>query len=145
MSMNLNLALFAGNMTRDPETRQVGSDSVVAFTLAQNRKYKTKSGEEREDTVFIDCEAWGKTGEPLTKYAKKGKGIVVEATMRQQSWQDKDGNKRSKIMLRVERFHFLGDGKKSDNPDRDPGGISRDSETDDRRPTPAAADDAPPF
>jgi single-strand DNA-binding protein len=115
MSLCINQVNFTGNLTRDPETRQVGSSSVTSMTLANTKKYKSKDGEAKEDTCFLDVEAWGKTGELVAKYLTKGAGAYVEGSLVQQSWQDKDGNKRSKVLIRADRIHFIPSGKSNLN------------------------------
>jgi single-strand DNA-binding protein len=103
-------AIIAGNMTRDPETRATpGGASVTGFTLAVNRNYKDASGADREQTSFIDCSAWGKAGEIIAQYSKKGSAILVSGRLDQRSWEDKETKqKRSKIEVVVEDFSFLG-------------------------------------
>lgn len=105
--MNLNHLVMSGNLTRDPETRMVGPErTVTAFTIAHNMRYKTQDGELREEVTFIDCEAWGRQGELAAQYLTKGALTVVEGGLRQDNWTDKEGQKRSKLKLRVERVHF---------------------------------------
>jgi single-strand DNA-binding protein len=77
--------------------------------LAVNRNYKDASGADREQTSFIDCSAWGKAGEIIAQYSKKGSAILVSGRLDQRSWEDKETKqKRSKIEVVVEDFSFLG-------------------------------------
>ena len=76
--------------------------------LAVNRKYRTKEGEDREETTFVDCEAWGKQAEVLKQYMTKGKPLFVEGRLKLDTWEDKDGGKRSKMRVVIENFQFLG-------------------------------------
>lgn len=100
-----------GNLTRTPTARAAGSGSVVEFGIASNRKYTTAAGEKREDVCFLDCEAWGKTGENIGKFFIKGNQIVVIGRLAQQTWEAKDGSgKRSKHILTVEEFQFTAGG-----------------------------------
>jgi single-strand DNA-binding protein len=105
-------AILAGNLTRDPETRTTPSGtSVTGFTIAVNRSYKDGQGQNREQTSFIDCSAWGKAGEIIAQYTKKGSALLVSGRMDQRSWEDKDTKqKRSKVEVVVEDFSFLGGG-----------------------------------
>lgn len=138
--INVNIVTITGNLVRDPEAREVGEGKVCSLTIANSRKYKDKSGEVKEETAFIDVECWAKTAELASQYLAKGSPVLIEGGLRQQSWQDKDGNKRTKILIRAERIHFIPDGKK-----RVQGG---DGEAAPRaaRPVPAApADGEPPF
>ena len=107
--MSFNKVIFMGNLTRDPETRQAGSSSVCAFGLASSRKYKTKDGEQREETTFVDVEAWGRTGELVQQYMAKGRKVLVEGELKLDTWDDKDtGAKRSKLSIRATTVTFVG-------------------------------------
>lgn len=101
--MNFNKVILGGNLTRDPETRAAGSSTVCNFGLAINRKYKDK-----EETTFVDCEAWNATGENIARYCTKGQPLLVEGELVLDQWTDKDGNKRSKLKVRVYGFQFVG-------------------------------------
>jgi single-strand DNA-binding protein len=105
---NLNKVLLIGRLTRDPESRSTKSGSgVVAFGLAVNRTYTRQDSNERvEETCFLDCEAWARTGETIARYMKKGSQIFVEGRLKLDSW-EKDGQKHSKIRVVVENFQFL--------------------------------------
>jgi single-strand DNA-binding protein len=160
MSINLNHLTLAGNLTRDPQIRFLAGDRCVAsFGVANSRRYKTAGGETKEETLFLDCEAWGKTGEHIGRYFMKGKPIIVEGRLRQDTWTDKETNKpRSKSVLVVERFHFVPDGKgKADGdaaeppaPPQPPANVEHSEDAPAPAPgtpprTPAPGDDEPPF
>ncbi len=108
--MAFNKVILLGNLTRDPETRTTPSgNSVTNFSLAVNRVFNNKNGERQEEVAFIECEAWGKTGETIAKYVQKGRQLMVEGRLRQDSWEDKDtGKKRSQLRVVVEGFSFVG-------------------------------------
>ena len=102
-------AIITGNLTRDPELRTTPNGaSVCSFSVAVNRVYKDTSGEQREDVSFIDCSAWGKLGEMINQYAKKGTGVLVSGRLDQRSFEGKDGIKRSRTEIVVEDFNFIG-------------------------------------
>ena len=103
-------AIITGNLTRDPELRTTPSGaSVCSFAVAVNRNYRDASGEAKEEVSFIDCSAWGKAGEIISQYAKKGTGILVSGRLYQHGWEDKTtGQKRSRTEIVVEDFNFLG-------------------------------------
>lgn len=103
-------AIITGNLTRDPELRTTPNGaSVCSFSVAVNRIYKDANGEQREDVSFIDCSAWGKLGEMINQYAKKGSGVLVSGRLDQRSWEDKTtGQKRSRVEIVVEDFNFAG-------------------------------------
>lgn len=103
-------AIIAGNITRDPELRSTPNGaSVCSFSVAVNRVYRDQSGENKEDVSFIDCTAWGKLGEMIANYAKKGSGVLVSGRLSQRTWEDKNGGgKRSRVEIVVEDFNFTG-------------------------------------
>src|SRR4051812_41201043 len=107
---SVNKVILIGNLTRDPQSRQVPTQSMVTeFGLAMNRKFKGQDGEDREEVCFVDCSAFGRQAEVIQKYCKKGKLLYVEGRLRYDSWDDKNGHgKRSKLSVIVESFQFLG-------------------------------------
>lgn len=109
---SFNKVILMGNLTRDVEIRHTPSNTAVGnFGIAVNRKYKTQSGEQREDVAFIDCEAWGRTAETIAQYMNKGSSILIEGRLKMEQWDDKNGGgKRSKIVVVVENFQFVGGG-----------------------------------
>lgn len=102
-------AIITGNLTRDPELRSTPNGaSVCSFSVAVNRVYRDSNGEQKEDVSFIDCSAWGKLGEMIGQYAKKGSGVLVSGRLDQRSWEDKtSGQKRSRVEIVAEDFNFL--------------------------------------
>lgn len=102
-------AIITGNLTRDPELRTTpNGSSVCSFSVAVNRVFRDSSGNQQEDVSFIDCSAWGKLGEMINQYAKKGTGVLVSGRLDQRSWEDKNtGQKRSRVEVVVEDFNFL--------------------------------------
>ena len=110
-------AIITGNLTRDPELRSTPNGaSVCSFSVAVNRTYRDASGEKREDVSFIDCSAWGKLGEMISQYAKKGTGVLISGRLDQRSWEDKTtGQKRSRVEIVVEDFNFTGSARDNGN------------------------------
>lgn len=102
---NVNLL---GNLVRSPEHKvlQSGMD-VCSFTLAKNRRYKAQDGSPQEEVTYVDCSVFGKQAATLCRYVAKGDPLLVEGRLRQEHWETKDGQKRSKLMVVVERFHFV--------------------------------------
>ena len=131
-------AIITGNLTRDPETRTTPSGaSVTGFSVAVNRVYRDANGEQKESVSFIDCSAWGKLGETIAQYARKGSGVLVSGRLDQHSWEDKtDGKKRSRVEIVVEDFNFLGGGG-----DRSGGSTGVSSSSAPSAPAAAEADD----
>jgi single-strand DNA-binding protein len=115
---SLNKVLLIGNITRDPEIRQTpGGQSVCKLGLATNRKFKSQSGEMREETTFVDVTVWGQRGDALAKYLKKGDPVFIEGRLTFEEWQDKtSGQKRTKLSVTAEDWQFVssrGDGARS--------------------------------
>ena len=109
MARGFSKVIIVGNITRDPELRSTPSGTqVCGFSVAVNRNYRDGSGEQKENVSFFDCSAWGKSGEIIAQYAKKGSGILVSGRLEQRSWEDKEGQKRSRIEIVVEDFNFIG-------------------------------------
>lgn len=108
MSLNYNRVIIAGNLTRDPELREAGASQVAGFGLAVNRRYKGRDGEMQEETTFVDVEAWGRTAELCGQYLSKGRAALVEGRLKLDSWEDKDGGKRSKLKVVADSVQFLG-------------------------------------
>ncbi len=109
---NFNKVLLMGNLTRDPETRFLPSGQPVCqLGLAVNRVWTDqKTGEKREQTCFVDCVSFGRQAETLGKYMKKGRPIFIEGRLNYRSWENQEGQKRSKLEVVVENFQFLGTG-----------------------------------
>ena len=107
---SFNKVILLGNLTRDPQLRYLPSQmAVVDFGLATNRKWKTQTGEEREDVLFIDCSAFGRQAEVINEYCRKGRPLFIEGRLKLDTWEDKQGGgKRSKIAVVVENFQLLG-------------------------------------
>lgn len=101
-------AIITGNLTRDPELRTTPNGaSVCSFSVAVNRVFRDSSGTQQEQVSFIDCSAWGKLGEMIGQYAKKGAGVLVSGRLDQRTWEDKNsGQKRSRVEIVVEDFNF---------------------------------------
>ncbi len=106
-----NKVLLMGNLTRDVALKHTsGNQAVADIAIAVNRKFKTKDGQEREEVTFVDCECWGPRAEVIAKYFSKGKPIFIEGRLKLDSWEDKDGQKRSKMRVMIEDFQFVGGG-----------------------------------
>ena len=105
-----NKVFLMGNLTRDPQVKHLPNQMVVAeFGLAVNRRYKTATGEDKEEVAFVDCSAFGRQAETISQYCTKGKPIFVEGRLKFDTWDDKGGaGKRSKLTVVVENFQFLG-------------------------------------
>ena len=107
---NFNKVMLMGNLTRDIELKVLpqGNQTVGNFGIAMNRKFKSASGEEREEVTFVDCEAWGRTAEIMKQYLTKGRPVFIEGRLKLDQWEDKEGKKQSRLRVVVENFQFIG-------------------------------------
>ena len=105
----LNKVFLIGNLTRDPELRVTPKGTAICqFGIAVNRQFKDESGATRDETTFVDIEAWGKQGELVSKYLTKGSLAMVEGRLKLDQWEDKtSGQKRSKIKVVLDNVQFL--------------------------------------
>ena len=107
--MNYNKVILGGNITRDIVLSQNRNGTPIChFTVAVSKKSMNSKGEEFKEISFLDCEAFSKIAEKINKFFRKGMPILVEGRLRQSSWEDKDGNKKSKVVVSVEYFNFCG-------------------------------------
>ena len=109
---NFNKVILMGNLTRDPELRYTPKGTAVArIGLACNRKWKSETGEMKEEVTFVDVDAFGKTAETIGQYLKKGRPILIEGRLRYDSWEDKQTKqKKNKLGVVMETFQFLDSG-----------------------------------
>lgn len=104
----INKTILQGRLTADPELKHVGDNiSVCEFTVAWSEKYK-----EIEKKCFLRCKVWRGTAEFLEKFFTKGSELLVEGSLVTEEW-EKDGEKKSRTMLNVEKVHFCGSKKDS--------------------------------
>src|SRR5215831_20058533 len=110
---NFNKVILAGNLTRDPELRYTPKGMAIAkIGLALNRTWKNEAGETKEDTTFVDVDAFGRQAEVIGQYLKKGRPILIEGRLRLDQWDDKQtGQKRSKLGVVLESFQFMDSGR----------------------------------
>lgn len=107
MSSDINKVILIARLTRDVEPKYTASGTAVAnFSVASNYSYG--SGDNKKEQVsFFSCIAWGKLGEIMIEYCKKGQRICIEGRLQQRSWEDQNGNKRSTVKIVVDAFQFL--------------------------------------
>lgn len=106
---SFNKVILAGHLTRDPEVRAAGSTTVCNTGVAVNEVYKKKDGSKVEDVSFFDITAFGATAETMGKHLKKGRAVLIDGRLKQEKWDDKEsGQKRSKVVVLVDRLVFLG-------------------------------------
>ncbi len=123
MARSLNQVFLMGNLTRDPELRQIPSgQNVCSFSLALNRAYKDQSGEWQEATDFIDVVAWAGLAERVAQYLTKGRRCLVQGRLQSRSW-EQDGQKRSKVEVLATDVTFLDSRGSGGNNDETPATI----------------------
>lgn len=112
---NLNIVALQGNLVRDAEL--VGEEKNVArFSIAVNNGFG-----DNQTTSFVDCVAFGKTAAIIGEHFTKGKQVLVNGQLHQNSWEDKEGNKRSKLEVRLNSFNgfsFVSGGAQGSNDDQ---------------------------
>ena len=110
---SFNKVILAGNLTRDPELRYTPKGTAVArITLAVNRTYTAEGGEKKEEVSFVDVDVWGRQSEVISQYMKKGRPLLVEGRLKQDTWEDKNTKqKQSKLKVVLEGFSFLDSGR----------------------------------
>ena len=106
---DLNKVYLAGRLTRDPELRYIQSGTALCkLGLAVSRKYKTKDGEQREDTLFINVTCWRGTAEYVGENFRKGRPVLIEGRLTSSEWEDKStGQKRTAIEINADRVQSL--------------------------------------
>ena len=108
MARSFNQVVLMGNLTRDPDLRQIPSgQSVCSFSLALNRSYKGSDGNWQEATDFVDVVAWAQLGERVAQYVTKGRPVLVSGRLQSRQW-EQDGQKRSKLEVVANEVTFLG-------------------------------------
>lgn len=107
MARSFNQVILMGNLTRDPEVRQIPSgQSVCNFSLALNRSFKGADGQWQEATDYVDVVAWGPLGERIAQYLTKGSRCLVQGRIQSRSW-EQDGQKRNKVEVNANDVTFL--------------------------------------
>ena len=112
--MNINKVFLMGRLTADPELKTAGNNvSIVQFTVAVNRRYVSKDSNERQ-VDFIDCTAFNRNAEFLSKYFRKGSSIIVFGNIQVDTWKDKEGHNRRTTRVIVDELQF-GESKNRDS------------------------------
>ncbi|MCY1596592.1 single-stranded DNA-binding protein [Staphylococcus pettenkoferi] len=108
-----NLTILTGRITKDLELKPAGQTQVTNFSLAVDNPFK------KDDTSFFDVAAFGKTAQLLNNYCGKGSKILIEGNLKQDRFQDKEGNNRSVVRVIANRIEFL-DNKGSNQQNNQP-------------------------
>lgn len=112
-----NRIIMIGNLTRDPEYRNLASGQAVCrLGLATNRQFKNKqTGSLVQEVCYIDVDVWGAQAESCRQYLQKGRPVLIEGRLKLDSWDDQTGQKRSKHSIVAERVVFLSSGASAEN------------------------------
>ena len=103
---NLNSVLMEGNLCRDPELRYTPKGTpVCTLVVASNRSYKIE-GERHDEVSFIETTAWGKLAAVCAEHLTKGRGVRVVGRLKQDRWEDAEGNSRAKVLIVAEHVEF---------------------------------------
>ncbi len=106
---NVNVVVVTGNLTRDPELRQLGSGtSVCKLRIAVNTRRKGQDGTWEDKPNYFDVTVWGAQGENCANYLQKGRPVAVDGRLEWREWQDKDGNNRQSVEIIANTVQFLG-------------------------------------
>jgi len=109
----VNKVILIGNITRDPAIKSTENEKKIAlFTIATNRYYKTADGEQRSESEFTNCVAWGNLAERCEQFLTKGKLVYAEGRLKTRVIDKDDGTKMYKTEVVVSNIIFLN--KRSD-------------------------------
>jgi len=107
MASDINNIVLIGRLTRDPELSVLKQGTSIAkFSIASNRTFSA-GGEKKDQTSFFNCVAWGKLGELISEYCRKGHRLAIRGRLQQRSWEDTNGAKRYAVEIVVEECQFL--------------------------------------
>jgi single-strand DNA-binding protein len=105
----MNKIFIIGNLGQDPTMRYTpAGQAVTSFNVASNHRYKTSSGEQREETEWFNCSAFGKLAETCNQYLSKGQQVYVEGRLSTRTYQTQRGETRQSLDVRVSDIQFLG-------------------------------------
>jgi len=106
-----NKIILIGNLTREIEMIDTANSKIAKSSIASSYKYKTSSGEQKEEVCFLDFTIFGNLSSVANMYLKKGSRVLLEGRLVFEQWEGKDGTNRSKHSLRVDSMKMLGDNK----------------------------------
>lgn len=107
----INDVRVAGRLTRDPVIRDVGNQKVANFDIAVEKKYLDAKNVWQKQVSFVPCAVWGAVADRAQHFLKKGSPVYLEGRLRSQSWQTRDGQKRSMMRLEAYKVQSLARGQ----------------------------------
>ena len=109
MAKDFNQAIVMGNLTSDHEMRTTPSgQNVTSFSVATNRSWQDQSGEKKDAVEYHNVVAWGKLGELVNSYLKKGRKVLVVGRLQTRNWEAEDGSKRNRTEIVATDINFVG-------------------------------------
>ena len=107
---NVNRVVVSGNLTRDPELRQLaGGNSVCKLRIAVNTRKKDRDTNQWSDVPnYFDVTVWGAQGENVAKYLQKGSPLLIDGRLEWREWQAQDGTNRQSVEIIAENTQFIG-------------------------------------
>ncbi|MBU1446087.1 single-stranded DNA-binding protein [Patescibacteria group bacterium] len=106
--MSLNRAQIIGNLTRDPEMRQIpGGQVVTSFSIATNFTWTDQNGQKQDKAEFHNIVAWRKLAEICGQYLKKGSKVFIEGRMQTKAWEAEDGSKKYRTEIVADNMIML--------------------------------------
>ena len=114
----VNKVFLLGRLGKDPEVKHLDHNRAVAnFTLATNEVFIDKSGNKVEQTDWHHVEMWDALARNAEKVLRKGRTVFIEGKIKNETWTDKDGNKRSAVRIRALQFQVVSNGPNADGLD----------------------------
>jgi single-strand DNA-binding protein len=109
MSASFNHCTLLGNLVRDPDVRFTPQGvQVVDVSIALNHTWKDESGTKREDVTYVNIVFWSKLADIAGKYLKKGQPVLISGRLQQDRWEDKTGQKHSRLRIVADNLQLLG-------------------------------------
>ena len=114
-----NRIIIVGNLTRDPDFKQLNSgQNVCRLGIASNRQFKNRqSGDMVQEVCYVDVDVWGPQADSCKQYLAKGRQVLIEGRLKLDSWQDTEGQNRSKHSIVADRVVFLTSGANDSSAD----------------------------
>jgi single-strand DNA-binding protein len=113
---NINRVVLTGNLTRDPELRNLPSGmAVCSLRIACNTRRKDNAGNWVDKPNYFDVTVWGAQGENCAQYLSKGRPVAVDGRLEWREWDDKEGHKRQSVDIIADSVQFLGSREGGEN------------------------------
>lgn len=109
---DVNSVVLVGNVVREPDLKYMQNGTAIAVvSIAVNRAKKNPDGTWGDEASFFDVTLFGKTAENLKQYLVKGQKIAVQGSLKQDRWQDQQGNNKSKVGVIADNVQLVGERK----------------------------------